>query len=84
MKRDLLIAIEEAELANERIGDFEDAICALSERQYSTLLLLEAFKKNVLEYERLWRDIEQRSDFKARYTSRKHARADYLKNYCSR
>lgn len=70
MNRDLFVAIEEAELANERIGDFEDAICALSEKQYSTLLLLEEFKKNVLEYERLWRDIEQRCDFKAHYTSR--------------
>lgn len=81
MNRDLLVDIEEAELANERIGEFEDAICALSERQYTILILLEEFKKNVLEYERLWRDIEQRDAFKAHYTSREQARADYLKKF---
>ena len=39
---------------------------------------------NVLEIEKLWQAIEQRADFKARYTSREEAHADYLKNYFSR
>lgn len=81
MNRDLLIAIEEAELANERVGDLEDAICALSSSEYTILILLDEFKKNLLEHEKLWRDIELRSDFKAQYSDREHARADYLKKF---
>lgn len=79
MNRDLLVAFEDVELAEERISDLQDAICALCERQYTILILLDEFKKNVLEHERLWRDIELRTDFKASYTNREHARADYLK-----
>ena len=84
MNRNLFVAIEDAELANERIGDLQDAICALCERQYTILILLDEFKKNVLEHERLWRDIELRTDFKAQYSDREHARADYLKKYFKR
>ena len=74
MNRDLLIAIEEAELADERIRDLQDSICALNERQYTILILLDEFKKNIIEHEKLWRDIELRSDFKAQYSNREHAR----------
>ena len=45
MSRDLLIAIEDAEIANERINDLEDAICALCERQYTILILLDEFNR---------------------------------------
>ena len=81
MNRDLLVAIEDAELAKERANDLQDAICALCERQYTILILLDAFKENVLEHERLWRDIELRSDFKAQYSDRETAQADYLKKF---
>lgn len=73
MSHDLEIAIENAELADERAQDFEDAICALTERQYTILILLDAFKKAVLDSELQWRELEQRVDFRAKYRTREHA-----------
>ena len=86
MKSDLKIAIEDAVLANDAEAELAESITALTDdnRQYTILILLDAYKKAVVDAELQWRSLEQREDFKAQYSDREHARVDYLKKYFKR
>ena len=79
MKSDLKIAIEDAVLADEFEAELAESISALSDdRQYTILILLDAYKEAVVNAELQWRSLEQREDFKAQYSDRTHARNNFL------
>lgn len=84
MNRNLLVAIEDAEIKLNTVDELEDVIISLSDKPNTTAILLDEFKANVLESEKLWQAIELRADFKANYSDREHAHADYLKEYFKR
>lgn len=84
MNRNLFVAIDDAELKINTVGELEDVIISLSDKPNTTAILLDEFKANVLESEKLWQAIELRADFKANYSDREHARADYLKDFSRR
>lgn len=84
MPRGLFLAIEQAETCQDEVEDYRDAIQQLSSHQAATCALLDALIHSAITAETFWREIEQRDDYKARYTSRVKAREDYLHEYFSR
>lgn len=75
----LFLKIEEAENLSDTAIEISDAICELSKYGEATSCLLDDFRAHILAKEKLWREIENRVDYQATYTSREQARADYLK-----
>lgn len=77
----LHLKIEEAENLLDSVLELRDAICELSKYGDATNCLLNDFRDILLAKEKLWREIENRVDYQAKYTSREQARADFLKAY---
>ena len=78
---ELFLKVESAEQTRDDSVDVSDAICNLSQNYVATAVLLKAYREYILAAESQWREIEQRDDFKAKYTSREDARMDFLKFY---
>ena len=76
---ELFLKIEEAENLSDTATEIFDAICELSKYGEATSRLLADFRNHILAKENLWREIETRVDYQAKYTSREQARADFLK-----
>jgi hypothetical protein len=76
--------IERVENVRDDALAYFEAICALSKNEAATALLLNAFREAVLDTEKLWKDIEQREDFKTCYTDREQARLAFLHEYFSK
>ena len=79
MDKNLFIAIERAEIELEEAEDFAQVIITLSKHPRTTETLVNAFRDAAVNAELLWRDIEQRDDFKAHYSDREQAHIDFLK-----
>jgi hypothetical protein len=77
----LFLEIEQVENVRDDALSYFEAICALSTNEASTALLLNAFREAVLDTENLWKEIEQREDFKARYADREQAHEDFIREY---
>ena len=61
-----------------RALDFQDALIKLSQNEFATEALAWQLRDSAVECENLWRDIELRDDFKAKYgTDRDKALEDF-------
>ncbi len=80
----LFLKIEMAEQRRDDAEAYADAIVGLTQNPAATLLLVEAMKEAVADAELQWREIEQSAEFKARYTKRDDACADFLREMCSK
>lgn len=81
---ELFLKIEEAEVIGDEAAELNEAIRDLARHYHPTAALLIAYKAAILAEENLWREIENRVDYQAKYTSREQARADFLKEYFQR
>lgn len=81
---ELFLKIEEAELIGDEATELNEAIRDLARYYHPTAALLIAYRDAILAEENLWREIESRVDYQAKYTSREQARADFLKEYFQR
>lgn len=80
----LFLAIEDAEIIGDARNDYYEAICALSKFESATRTLLDALIDSALAEEKKWQEIEHRTDYRAKYSSRAHAREDFLHEYFSK
>lgn len=70
--------ISDAEDYLEEACDISDVICMLCPNHQTTIaVLLDAYKRAILNEENQWRMIEARDDYS--YSDRNFARADFLK-----
>ena len=81
MTRQLILAIEPAEIQHRRIEQLCEAIIALSTNETAADVLTTELKAAVLNHEKEWEKIEQRDDFKAKYSDRENAHEDFIRNY---
>lgn len=81
---ELFLKIEEAESLHDEATELNEAIRDLARHYHPTAALLIAYTDAILAGENLWREIESRVDYQAKYTSREQARADFLKEYFQR
>ena len=76
----LFFAIEEAETSHENAAALFEAILKLSDNETAIAILVEAYGEAVTETEIQWRAIELSPEFKARYSNRDAALADFLRH----
>ena len=75
----LFLKIDEAENCRDEVTAYSDAICDLSKNPVATSALAMEMKKAAVDAEIKWREIEQMPEYRARYSDRDSARADYLR-----
>lgn len=75
----LFLKIEEAEQLRDESIAYSDALCDLSKNPVATYALAQAMKQAAVDAELQWRVIEQLPEFRARYSDRDQARADFLR-----
>ncbi|MBR1806696.1 MAG: hypothetical protein IJ774_09985 [Selenomonadaceae bacterium] len=75
---DLILAIEDAEAAQDEADEIKDAILRLVDNPTAVGALLEAFGKKVAECEELWQVAEQNPEFNKRYRDRLDAHGKFL------
>ena len=75
----LRLALEPVIQLEDDIIDYRDTICELSRHEQSTFAIVDELIKAVITKEEMWRDIEQREDYKARYTCRAKAIDSFLR-----
>ena len=75
----LFLKIEEAEQIHDESIAYSDALCDLSKNPVATSALAQAMKQAAVNAEIKWRAIEQLPEFRARYSDRDAARADFLR-----
>ena len=77
----LHLALEPVIQLEDDSSDYRDTLCELSRHEQSTFAIVDKLIKTVIKKEEMWREIENRVDYQAKYTSREQARADFLKAY---
>lgn len=81
----LFLEIERAETEFNEVSKLQEAIIELSRNDVAALVLTMALRDAAVNCENIWRNIEEREDFVAKYgDDRAKAREDYLRDYFSK
>ena len=77
--KDLMLAVEQAENAWHEAEQLQEGLLKLSTNELATEILVWRLRDAAIRCETLWREIEQRADFIARFgTDRELARDELL------
>lgn len=84
MGRKLYLLIEEAEQRRDESIAYSDAIVALSGNPAASSVLANEMRQAAVNSELKWQAIEQMPEFRAAYSDREDAHADFLREYFSK
>ncbi|MBQ4494305.1 MAG: hypothetical protein II968_00910 [Selenomonadaceae bacterium] len=76
--KDLMLAVEQAENAWHEAEQLQEAILELSPHELATEILVWRLRESAIHSEILWREIEQRADFIARFGNNRDLARDEL------
>mgnify|MGYP007069940361 CR=1 FL=1 len=76
--KDLVLAVEQADNTWHEVEQLQEAILKLSTNEIATDILATELRNAAIRCETLWREIEQRADFQARFGNDRELARDEL------